>query len=56
MNEKEKRQAQAEALRATAASTADRSSFWAGLNKFLAANARREHTAAERSEREDRPE
>jgi hypothetical protein len=53
MNEKEKAEAQAEALRATAASSADRSAFWAGLTKYLAAAARREHKSAE-SERDQR--
>jgi hypothetical protein len=54
MNEKEKAQAQADALRATAASSADRSTFWAGLTKYLAAAARREHKTAE-SERDRLP-
>jgi hypothetical protein len=48
MNENEKAAARSEALETTAHSTADRSRFWAGLNLFLAASARREKNAAAR--------
>jgi hypothetical protein len=55
MNENEKRRAQAEALRSTQSSGADRTGFWAGLIKYLGAAAQHEHKAAQADERDQRP-
>lgn len=47
MNEQENVRARAEAQKSTM-SSADRARFWAGLNRYLAAEAVHEHQASER--------
>jgi len=56
MSHLEDERAHAEAKAAATLSSAQRAHLWAGLNRYLAAEAKHEHKVAEQERKQERPE